>query len=391
MKPRRLVVVRFRRDRKKWEMDAMLPAGSTPPRIRRLFDSEEEATAAAAEIAPRLSSLEPVRDQHMTLAQAFTRYFEAKARKKSLAEDQRLAEHLKLYFGAPTRLRDLTASKIAAYKAARLTAKSVRRKNDDGKPTTLSAASINRPLALLRHLLRMAAVDWEVLPRVPVIRLEREPQGRIRWLEPEEEVRLLDACAKSANTSLLPMVTVALETGLRKGELLGLTWDRIDMSRGVIRLEVTKSGKRREVPMRQGVYNVLSALPKPHEGRVWPDIEIRSAFETAVEAAKLDAPLTFHDLRHSFASWWMMRGGKLESLSKILGHATLAMTMRYAHLSPEHLRGEMAKTERTALEPVVEPNAGTNRGRRGTAGAQMVDSAAKRRGSSVVEQLIRNQ
>lgn len=103
--------------------------------------------------------------------------------------------------------------------------------------------------------------------------------------------------------SLLPIVTVALETGLRKGELLGLTWDRIDIGRGVIRLEVTKSGKRRVVPMRQGAYNVLSALPKPHEGHVWPDIEIRSAFEMAVEGAKLDAPLTFHDLRHSFASW----------------------------------------------------------------------------------------
>ena len=223
--------------------------------------------------------------------------------------------------------------RASEYRAQRLGTKSVRTER------VLTAAAINRPLALLRHLLRLAHEEWEVLAAVPKIRLKKEPQGRIRWLEAEEEARLLAACAESLNKSLSAIVTVALETGLRKSELLDLTWDRLDMTRGVIRLEVTKSGKRREVPMRQVVYNALSTLPGPHEGCVWPAGSIRTAFENAV------------------TSRYVMRGGSLPALQQILGHATLQMTMRYSHLSPKHLRDEMARTERevvTSAEPVQE-------------------------------------
>jgi integrase len=87
-------------------------------------------------------------------------------------------------------------------------------------------------------------------------------------------------------------------------------------------------------------------MPKPHEGRVWAVRSLRAPFERAVRDAKLDAPLTFHDLRHHFASWFIMRGGRLEVLQRILGHATLAMTMRYAHLAPDYVRAEMVRTDR---------------------------------------------
>lgn len=202
-------------------------------------------------------------------------------------------------------------------------------------------------MAVLRHLLRLAHEEWEMLPAAPKVRMEKEPQGRIRWLEPDEEARLLDACRASRARHLAAVVTVALETGLRKGELLALTWDRVDQSRGVVRLEVTKSGRRREVPMRQVVYAILAALPGPRQGRVWPSRAIRSAFETAVEMAQLDN-FHFHDCRHHFASWFVMRGGSLQALKTILGHADIKMTLRYAHLSPDHLRGEIARTERPA-------------------------------------------
>src|SRR5262249_31371606 len=126
--------------------------------------------------------------------------------------------------------------------------------------------------------------------------------------------------------------------------LLGLTWDRVDFSRGVIRLEMTKAGKRREIPMRQAVYAALSGLPDPHDGLVWTTGSVRTSFENAVAAAKVE-DFHFHDLRHTFASRSVMRGGSLPALQQILGHATLAMTMRYAHLSPRHLRDEMDKTD----------------------------------------------
>jgi len=99
--------------------------------------------------------------------------------------------------------------------------------------------------------------------------------------------------------------------------------------------------------MRQSVYDVLAGLPEPHAGRVWPAGDIRTAFENAVVEAKLDG-LHFHDLRHSFASWFVMRGGSLQALQQILGHADIKMTLRYAHLAPEHLRSEMTRTERGA-------------------------------------------
>ena len=333
----------------------------------RCFKSEWTKEDAENALAARLLKVdkEPkVKAAGLTLAQAAERYLATKARKRSLAKDRRTLEHFKSMFGADTALADITASRISEYKAQRLAATSVRRKDAQGNGTLLSAATVNRPLALLRHLLRLAHEEWEVLPAVPRIKLEKEPEGRIRWLggqAPDEEARLLAACAKSKNPELVKKVTIALESGLRKGELDGLDWQHnIDMSRGVIRLEGrarpdargTKSGKRREVPMRQAVYNVLASLPEPHQGPVWKRGDVRTAFENAVEEAQLD-DFHFHDCRHHFASWFVMRGGSLQALQKILGHATLAMTQRYAHLSPDYLRSEVAKTERRP-EPVAQ-------------------------------------
>ena len=219
MKPKRLVVVRFRQDRQKWEVDHPNPPGLGPARSRPLFATEAEATEHAAKIVKRLEAGAPGGDDpNMTLERGFERYFRLKTRKRSLAEDRRLAEHLKKEFGKETRLKELATQpgRIAAYKERRLTSTSVRRKDAQGNPTPLSAAAINRPLALLRHLLRLAHEEWGVLAQVPKIKLEREPEGRIKWLEADEEVRLLKACAASNNENLLPIVTVALDNGSKK-------------------------------------------------------------------------------------------------------------------------------------------------------------------------------
>jgi integrase len=111
--------------------------------------------------------------------------------------------------------------------------------------------------------------------------------------------------------------------------------------------------------MRQAVYDVLAGLPGEREGRVWRSGNIRTAFENAVEQAKLD-DFHFHDCRHHFASWFVMRGGSLQALKEILGHADLKMTLRYAHLAPDHLRSEMVKTE--VQRPLVAPTAEITQG-----------------------------
>jgi site-specific recombinase XerD len=93
------------------------------------------------------------------------------------------------------------------------------------------------------------------------------------------------------------------------------------------------------------LYGVFAALPEPHTGRVWRQRRIRTAFENAVEAAKLD-DFHFHDARHHFASWFMMRGGGLQALKELLGHADIKTTLIYSHLSPAHLRSVVARTAR---------------------------------------------
>jgi integrase len=317
------------------------------------FLSQDEAQTALD--AFRVEKLAPSVPKAATISlkDGFDRFFVAKARKRTLRNDRRQATHLMSVFGETTLLTEITAGKVSAYQEQRLSGTSPR----TGRP--LTAAAINRPLALLRSLLTLAHRKWQLLPEVPHIEPEKEPEGKVVWLEPDAEGTLVAAARASRNVDLGDVVVLAIETGMRQAEILGLEWSWIDMTRGVISLasRSTKSKRRREVPMRQVVYDVLAARRKSNPDgeyvfahRDWD--HYRTAFETV--AAKVatspdGALLTFHGLRHHFASQFVMRGGSIQALSKILGHATLAMTMRYSHLSQDHLRDEIAKTERRQL------------------------------------------
>jgi integrase len=314
----------------------------------------------AGELAKRILAKDSPKIRPVTFGQAAERYLQAKARKRSLPEDRRMLKHLVAHFGAETRLSALTSEAISHYRDERLSQPARRRGNATG---LLSPSTVNRELSLMSHLCRLAHDEWNALATVPRIRRLREPQGRVRWLEPAEEARLLAECRRSRNPFLYASTVVALETGMRQGEIFGLTWTRVDFSRGVIQLETTKSHRRREIPIRQIVHEVLSDLPGSRAGRVWPQ-GVRHAFESAVDRAGL-AGFRAHDCRHHFASWFVMRGGSLAALKELLGHSNFSMTLRYAHLAPEHLRAEMLKTEGSthdqhtaalaALEPLTGP------------------------------------
>jgi integrase len=222
--------------------------------------SREKAEAALAAHLLKIEQKAPAGGAGITLAQASERYLASKARKRTVSEDRRQLEHLKAAFGIDTPLAAISAARISEYKAERLSAVRKIGTGDSAIERPLTAAAVNRPLALLRHLLRLAHEEWELLQTVPRVRLEKEPQGRLRWLTQEEITRLLGACVKSRNKELRAAVVVALNTGLRRGELLGLTWERVDMSRGVIRLELTKSGRRREVPLNEDSDRALVGL-----------------------------------------------------------------------------------------------------------------------------------
>jgi len=140
-------------------------------------------------------------------------------------------------------------------------------------------------------------------------------------------------------------VTVLLQTGGRRSEVLGLTWERgVDLARGVITFHGTKNGENRSVPMTQAVYEALAGLPGAHAGRVFRTRSIRTAFERAVARVGLDN-FHIHDCRHTFASSLVTRGATLQAVKELLGHKDLKMTLRYAHLSPAHLRDAVGLLE----------------------------------------------
>jgi integrase len=301
-------------------------------------DAEKALAARLLGFTPPIAAAPAV---GITLGQAKDRYLAVKAaeQKRSIRDDRQHLARLVAWFGVETPLSAITAGRVSEYKTARAADKS---KRQDGVQL-VSAATVNRELATLRHLLRLAVEEWQMLDRLPAVRLLREPEGRIRWLEPAEETRLVKACREAGGDELAAIVTIAMESGMRQGEILGLT-ELVDLSRGVFRLERTKSGRRREVPMRQGLYDLLVERPAPRARRLWATPRFpRAAWEVAVEEAKLD-DFTFHDCRHHFASLFMMRGGSLQALREILGHRDIKMTLRYAHLAPGHLRDEMERT-----------------------------------------------
>ena len=188
-----------RTKRKAWGFTAQING----KQVRR-YNAEWTREDAEAELAKAVLKIEPEKPKRsgITLAQAADRYLASKARKRTIEADRRQLELLKIEFGADTALDAITAGRISEYKAKRLAALRRIGQGETGVERRLTAAAINRPLALLRHLLRLAHDEWGELGAVPKIRTEKEPQGRLRWLTGDEARRLLAACRKSRNTAL---------------------------------------------------------------------------------------------------------------------------------------------------------------------------------------------
>ncbi|HOW89608.1 MAG TPA: site-specific integrase, partial [Elusimicrobiales bacterium] len=141
---------------------------------------------------------------------------------------------------------------------------------------------------------------------------------------------------------LVPVVVCALTTGMRRSELLNLDWRDIDFASNTIQVLKSKSGKSREIPVMPALRTLLENLgPKSH-GNVFkmPYITLRRLYHKALGSACITS-FRFHDLRHTFASHFAMKTGDLPALQQILGHASIQMTLRYAHLSDKHIAEKM--------------------------------------------------
>jgi integrase len=227
------------------------------------------------------------------------------------------------------------------------------------KARRLSGATVKRWLAVLSHCFTMAVQEWQWCDENPVLKITkpREPRGRVRFLSDQERHQLLEACQASRNPYLHTIVVLALATGARRGELLSLRWPDVDLKRGTLTFHETKNDERRTVPLtgqaltlmqhHARVRRIDTVLVFPNKTGKRP-VGIREAFEGAVERAGIK-DFRFHDLRHTAASYLAMSGASLAEIAEVLGHKTLAMVKRYAHLSEAHTRGVVERMNRAVF------------------------------------------
>ncbi|MBI2069578.1 MAG: tyrosine-type recombinase/integrase [Elusimicrobia bacterium] len=210
----------------------------------------------------------------------------------------------------------------------------------NGLKANLSPAAVNRYHAFLSSIF-YRAIDWEKFsghnPASKVKKLQ-EDNKRLRYLSQEEMAALL----KAAHPRLYPALVCAMMTGMRKSELLSLDWKNVDVERGFIYILKSKSGKKREIPVSSKLRQVLLSLGPKESGSVFelPEIMMRRYFDRALKEAGI-RDFRWHDLRHTFASHFVMRTKDIPALQSILGHATAQMTQRYAHLANSHLAVNM--------------------------------------------------
>jgi len=288
---------------------------------KRLIDRRKEAQEGLLTAAP----IKP-----LSIDELRQRYLDFVAHQRGVATKRIHFAHFARVWGNPP-IHSLTVDVLDQYRGHR-------------RGEGVGSSTINREMATLKHALSKA-VEWKLLRKaareeLAAIKKYQEPDGRLRYLSgPAEAEHLLEAC----DDSLRPIVLTALHTGMRKGELLSLTWESIDMMHGFIRLKQTKNGKARALPFNETLWSLFSGLRTRQdvpwvfhdlEGKRYQDV--RHAFDRACEAAGL-TDFHFHDLRHTFASWLVMKGVPLATVSALLGHTSPTMTLRYAHLSPKHL------------------------------------------------------
>jgi integrase len=246
-------------------------------------------------------------------------------------------------------LADLTPARIAEFRDKLLhSPRNPRRANHRVKqPLSRHApATVNRYLAVLSHACTIAMKEWAWLDDNPLrkVRKLREAKGRDRFLSDDERKSLLQACTESKSPHLHLIVVLAISTGMRRGEILSLCWGQIDLDRKRITLHKTKNGDTRSIPLVGLAFDLMTAR-RPAEvkptDRVFAaksddsNVEIKKGWAVALKAANL-SEFRFHDLRHTAASYLAMNGATLLEIAAILGHRTLAMVKRYAHLTDTH-------------------------------------------------------
>ena len=278
-----------------------------------------------------------------TLADLVDKYINDVLPRKSLKFKNNQTTQLNWFktdIGAYT-LADITPAVIAQCRDKLLT-----EPNSRGKART--PASVVRYMAALSAAYTACVNEWEWLEDSPMRKVKKptESRGRVRFLDDDERERFLTACQASSNKLLYLCVILALSTGMRQGELMGLKWQDVNLKDGYLILHETKNGERRRVPLAGHGLELLREYAKvrridtnllfPGNFHLDKPIDLRKPFETALKSAEI-SDFHWHDLRHCTASYLAMNGASLAEIAEVLGHKTLAMVKRYAHLSDGHV------------------------------------------------------
>jgi integrase len=243
-------------------------------------------------------------------------------------------------------LADITPALIVQCRDELLTGQTIRNKQR-------SPATVVRYLAALSHAFTIAVNEWQWIDDSPMRKVKKpiEPRGRVRFLDDDERATLLKFCHESPNKTLYTCVVLALSTGMRQGELMGLQWRDVNLDDGFLILHETKNGERRRVALAGLALELLrnhaeektdnAPLLFPSERKPEQPIDLRKAFNNALKVANVQ-DFHWHDLRHCTASYLAMNGASLAEIAEVLGHKTLAMVKRYAHLSDSHVSNVVA-------------------------------------------------
>jgi integrase len=265
------------------------------------------------------------------------RYMEhAKANKRSWLRDEQMLKQLKEFFGTERQMAEITPADIEAYK--------LHRRAD------VSGSTVNRELALLKRMFNLA-ITWDLfLNSNPVrkVKFFREINLGFRVVSPEEEEGLL----RNAASYIQDIARFALNTGLRIGEIFALRWRDVDLEKGLLNVFAPKTQKTRAVPLNGQARKVLEywALGKrnefvfynPESGK--PFVDLKGGFALACQKTGIEG-VTWHTLRHTFASRLVNRGVDIVTVQQLLGHSSITVTMRYTHTNLDSKRTAVAKLE----------------------------------------------
>lgn len=244
--------------------------------------------------------------------------------KRSAEKENYRIHRILRHWIADVRLRDLKAHHFAQFRNERL--------------QQAGSQAVRHDLNLLGHVLKTASLDWGVPVSNPVqaIRKPAVSKPRNRRLKPREEELLLQGCNRSTVNYLKPIIVLALETAMRRGEILNIKWDHINASERTLKIPITKNEHPRTIPLSETALTTLLDTPNGHSEQLYPIAPgaFRLAWDRLRKRVGIE-DLHFHDLRHEAISRFFEKGLSIPEVALISGHRDPRMLFRYTHLRAE--------------------------------------------------------